>query len=239
MSRLRISSGPSAVRACHRIAQRQRGGGIDHDQVGLLPASTEPIRSSSPAPAHRPASQASQSAGGRGGVSARPASAARSGCRRRRASRRTSRHPGRRRRPNRAHAQAGLQVAAQRHRAAGQEQVRRRAVGDRRPALRQAPHLAVREVDRVRQDRPRSQAAGAVVDIGVVDGVGEEPGTSAISPRPPTGGSASRHRSRAQAGGLGQHLRRAADGERGEKAYARRPSSRPCQARTAPSTGEG
>ena len=44
------------------------------------------------------------------------------------------------------------------------------------PGLHEPRQLAIRQMDRVRQHRLRAQAAGAVVDIHVVDGLGEEPG---------------------------------------------------------------
>ena len=72
-------------------------------------------------------------------------------------------------------ADPGRQVARERHRARGEEQVRGRAVGDRRVGLRDAGDLPRREVDRVGEDRLGAEAAGPVVDVEVVDGVGEQP----------------------------------------------------------------
>ena len=48
-------------------------------------------------------------------------------------------------------------------------------MGDHGAALGEPSHLAVGEMDRVRQDRPWSKPTGAVVDIGVVERLGEEP----------------------------------------------------------------
>ena len=70
--------------------------------------------------------------------------------------------------------QARLEVPAERHHPRGEEQVRRRAVGDVRPGLDQPRQLAIREVDRVREHRPLAETAGPVVDVDVVDGLGEE-----------------------------------------------------------------
>ena len=47
-------------------------------------------------------------------------------------------------------------------------------MGDARPRLDQARQLAVGEVDRVGEDRPRPEAAGAVVDVDVVARLGEQ-----------------------------------------------------------------
>ena len=70
---------------------------------------------------------------------------------------------------------AGRAVRAQRHHPARQEQVRGRAMRDARARLHEARHFALGKVDRVREDRPLPERAGAVVDIEVVNRLREEP----------------------------------------------------------------
>ena len=48
-------------------------------------------------------------------------------------------------------------------------------MGDARPGLDQPSQLAVGEVDGVRQHRPFAEPAGPVVDVDVVERLGEEP----------------------------------------------------------------
>ncbi len=60
-------------------------------------------------------------------------------------------------------------VARQGHDAAADEHVADRAMGDGRAALGQPGDLALGEVDGVREEGPGAQAAGAVVDIEVVE----------------------------------------------------------------------
>ena len=48
-------------------------------------------------------------------------------------------------------------------------------MGDARPGLDQPRELAIRQVDGVGEDRPRPEAAGAVVDVDVVERLGEQP----------------------------------------------------------------
>ncbi len=87
-------------------------------------------------------------------------------------------------------------------------------MGDPRPGLDEATKLPVREMDGVREDGPLPEPAGAVVDVDVIDGVGEEPGdlgdlaTVLRHVRLPvrTGGGGER-------GGLAQQVGRAGDGE--------------------------
>ena len=47
---------------------------------------------------------------------------------------------------------------------------------DVRAGLDEPRQLAIREVDRVGQHGPRAEPAGAVVDVDVVERLGEEPG---------------------------------------------------------------
>ena len=87
------------------------------------------------------------------------------------------------------------------------------------------------EVDRVGQDRPRPEPAGPVVDVEVVERLGEEPGDLAQLVRGPrTGASASRRRSGGPARPTRGASRRVHEtAKRGVNAYWSRPSSRPCQ----------
>ena len=71
--------------------------------------------------------------------------------------------------------EAGLEVARERHDAGPDEEVRGGAMGDPRPGLDEAGQLAIRAMDRVREDRVVPQPAGSVVDVDVIARVGEEP----------------------------------------------------------------
>ena len=90
---------------------------------------------------------------------------------------------------------------------------------DARPAGHQPLNLVLREVDGVREDRPRAEATGALVEVEIVASLGKEPpDLRHLTPilrqvRLPV-----RAVPRGQQGRLAQHLGRAADREaRGER----------------------
>ena len=103
-------------------------------------------------------------------------------------------------------------------------------MGDARVGLDQPAELPVGEVDGVGKDRPLPQPAGTVVDVDVVEGVWEEPPTSAISTRSSETcvchqAPVARARSADSRSISGVHE----IANRGVTAYPSRPSSTPCQ----------